>query len=141
MLDKNEVLLVGRLTKAPEIKNTKSGKEVATFSIVTNKGIKNKDTGVYEDNPTFHNCVMFSNWQIDQVLKKVGKGMRMIVRGEIKVEEYEGKRYTKIIAYDVNAVFDFRKDENGVDDSYNNSQSVANDRMKDISGADDDIPL
>ena len=39
----NKVILVGRLTRDPEVKNTTTGKAVATFTLAVDRRFKNKD--------------------------------------------------------------------------------------------------
>jgi len=47
----NKAILVGRLTRDPEVKNTTSGKSVASFTLAVDRRFKNKD-GQKED-PVF----------------------------------------------------------------------------------------
>lgn len=39
----NKVILVGRLTRDPEVKNTMTGRAVATFTLAVDRRFKNKD--------------------------------------------------------------------------------------------------
>lgn len=49
MADLNEVRLIGRLTRDPELKSTASGMQVATFGLATSKKYKGQDGVLRED--------------------------------------------------------------------------------------------
>ena len=54
----NKVLLIGRLGKDPEIRHTKDGNAVATFSVATNESWRDKE-GNQQERTDWHNCVAF----------------------------------------------------------------------------------
>ena len=86
----NKVILCGRVTKAPEIKETPSGKKVAIISLATNMFMgKGK-----EDKTTFHNLVAWSS--IAEVVEKyVSVGQEIIIEGNINNRNYEDKQGIK----------------------------------------------
>ena len=86
----NKVILCGRVTKAPEIKETPSGKKVAIISLATNMFMgKGK-----EDKATFHNLVAWSS--IAEVVEKyVSVGQEIIIEGNINNRNYENKQGIK----------------------------------------------
>ena len=67
----NKVLLIGNLTRDPELKALPSGIKVCSFSLATNRIFKDKD-GVKKDATEFHNVVVFALVAelVDQYLKK-----------------------------------------------------------------------
>lgn len=95
----NKVILMGRLTKAPELRTTNNGTNVTTFTIAV-------DTGYGEDKKTdFINCVAWKK-TADFVAKYFSKGQMIIVLGRISTRTYEdkngGKKYvTEVIANEV----------------------------------------
>ena len=54
----NKVVLVGRLTRDPEVRSTSSGSNTARFTVAVNRNFKNKD-GQYDAD--FVSCVAFRN--------------------------------------------------------------------------------
>ena len=95
----NKVILMGRLTKNPELRVTNSGKNVTSFTIAV-------DTGFGEDKKTdFINCVAW-NKKAEFVSKYFTKGQMIIVLGRISTRDYEdkngNKKYiTEVIANEV----------------------------------------
>ena len=55
----NKVMLIGRLTKNPEVKYTPSGVPVARFGLATNERWKDKN-GEKKDRVEFHNIVVWN---------------------------------------------------------------------------------
>ena len=97
----NKVILMGRLTRDPEMRHTNSGTPVTTFSIAIDNG--------YGDNKRtdFINCVAW-NKTAEFVTKYFTKGkMIVIADGRISTRSWEtqdGKRAyaTEVIANEVN---------------------------------------
>ena len=84
----NKVILMGRLTKDPELRVTNSGVSVATFSVAV-------DTGHGENKTTdFINCVAWRN-TAEFVAKWFSKGKMIIVLGRISTRDYEDKNGNK----------------------------------------------
>jgi single-strand DNA-binding protein len=79
----NKVILVGRLGRDPEIKETQGGKKYAKFSIATSE--KNKAGDVLTE---WHNITAFGN-VVDVIEKYVTKGIMLYVEGKIQSSEYE----------------------------------------------------
>ena len=78
----NKVLLVGNLTKAPELRYTQSGKATARMSIAINQGYGDKQT------TDFFNLVA---WEKTAELcgKFLSKGSKILVDGRLKNNNYE----------------------------------------------------
>jgi single-strand DNA-binding protein len=79
----NKVILVGRLGRDPEVKETQGGKKYARFSIATSE--KNKAGDVLTE---WHNITAFGN-VVDVIEKYVTKGTMLYVEGKIQSSEYE----------------------------------------------------
>lgn len=98
----NKVVLVGRLTKDPELRNTNSGLPVAAFTVAINRTFKNKE-GNYDAD--FINVSIFGK-QAENVSKYCFKGSQVGVDGRIQTRSYDAedgtKRYvTEVIADNV----------------------------------------
>ncbi len=103
-------MIIGRLTRDPELKNTPTGKAVATISLATNrtwvdaKGQKQKQT-------EFHNVVLWSKLAeiANQYLRKGGK---VYMEGRLQTREWTGqdgvKRYRTEIVGDNMIMLDSR---------------------------------
>lgn len=95
----NRVVLVGRLTRDPELRTMPSGNSVASFTLAINRNFKNKE-GVIEAD--FINVSVFGK-QAENVSKYVFKGSQLGVEGRIQTRSYDAqdgsKRYvTEVIA-------------------------------------------
>ena len=97
---RNKAILMGRLTKAPELRHTSAGTPVLSFSIAIDNGYgENKQTD-------FVNCVAW-NKTAEFVSSYFEKGSMIIVIGRIATRTWEDqsgkKRYaTEVVAGEVN---------------------------------------
>ena len=103
----NKVMLLGRLTKDPEIRITENGRVLATFTLAVNRKYE-KDVADFLPIITFSKTAEFTE-------KWLKKGMQIIVVGRIQVRKWETKegenRYsTEIIAEEVECA-DSKKQE------------------------------
>lgn len=94
----NKVILGGRLTADPELKQTPQGVSVSTFTLAINR--KGKDTQA-----DFINCVAWRQ-TADFLTKYFKKGNSVCITGQIQVRSYtdkdNNKRYaTEVIADEV----------------------------------------
>ncbi len=84
--------VIGRLGQDPEIKTTKKGKTMATFSVATDSGFgDNKKT-------LWHNVVVFDEKVVNNVIEPfVKKGTQIFIMGDIDYQEWEdnGVKKTK----------------------------------------------
>lgn len=96
----NNVTLCGRLTKAPELKQTPTGQSVATFSMATNRVWLDK-TGSKQEAADYHNLVVWGKLA-ETSSKFLEKGQVALIQGRIQTRSYEKdgtKKYvTEIIA-------------------------------------------
>lgn len=164
MADLNRVSLLGRLGKDPEIRQTQSGENVASFSIATGEQWKDKATGEKKERTEWHSVVVFG--PMAEVAKKyLAKGGRVYVEGQQRTRKWQDQsgndRWTTEV---VLSGFGSRLDvidwpegggaARGQDDAYGGGnlppgQSSARDRMSDAhrAGYDaqapdaDDIPF
>ena len=83
----NNLMLVGRLVKDPEIKELDSGKKVSNITLAINRNFKNVD-GVYETD--FVDCVMWDGIANNDS-EYCKKGDVVGVRGRLQTSLYEDK--------------------------------------------------
>ena len=98
----NKAILIGNLTRDPELRTTPSGVNVCSFSIAVNRRRANQQG---ERETDFFNIVAWRGLG-DLCGKYLSKGRKVCVTGEIQNRSYDGKdgvkRYvTEIIADDV----------------------------------------
>ena len=87
----NKAILIGRLTKDPELKKTNSGLSYVQFNLAVNRNYTNKSG---EKQADFINCVVW-RVQADNLVKYIKKGGLIGVEGEIQTRTYDDKNGTK----------------------------------------------
>lgn len=81
----NKAILIGRLTKDPELKTTPSGVSVCTFTLAVNRRFKNSEGGYDAD---FINCVAWRQ-TAEFISKYFSKGNMLGICGSIQTRTYE----------------------------------------------------
>jgi single-strand DNA-binding protein len=133
----NKAILVGRLTKDPELKTTGSGVSVCSFTLAINRRFKNAEGGYDAD---FINCVAWRQ-QAEFISKYFSKGRMVGISGSIQTRSYDredGQRVyiTEVVADEVSFV-----DSKSQSDSAP-STPAANNTTANSFGADDGfIPM
>lgn len=89
----NKAIIIGNLTRDPELKALPSGMNVATFSLATNRVWKDKN-GDKQEEVEYHNIVVFGK-QADNVAKYMTKGSSLLVEGRIQTRSWEDENGTK----------------------------------------------
>ena len=97
----NKALIIGNLTRDPEMKALPSGAKVTSFSVATNRVWKDKD-GKRQEGTDYHNIVVFGR-QAETVAQYLKKGSSALVEGRIQTRSWDGqdgkKNYrTEIVA-------------------------------------------
>ena len=87
----NKVILIGRLTKDPELKKTNSGLSYVQFNLAVNRNYTNKSG---EKQADFINCVVWRT-QADNLVKYIRKGGLIGIEGEIQTRTYDDKNGIK----------------------------------------------
>jgi single-strand DNA-binding protein len=90
MANINRVILVGNLTRDPELRSTGSGLSVCTIRIAVNNRRKRGDTGEWVEEPNYFNVTTFGA-QADNVARYLAKGRQVAVDGRLSWSEYEAK--------------------------------------------------
>lgn len=92
-MDINEVTLIGRLGKDPELKYTPAGKPVCELSVATGKQWKDQQ-GQKQERTEWHRVKVWGP-AAEHCANYLSKGSRVMVRGEIQTrswEDQEGKK-------------------------------------------------
>ena len=98
MSDINNVILVGRLSKDPELRHTPNGAAVANFSLAVGKVYTSN--GEKKEEVSFINCTA---WQKlgETIAQYCKKGERIGITGELKQRSWEDSDGNKKYALDV----------------------------------------
>ena len=81
----NKVVLIGRITKEPEIKYTQSGVGVVSFTLAVDRDVKD-DNGNYLTD--FINCVAWRN-QAEFIANWIKKGYLIAISGAIQTRSWQ----------------------------------------------------
>ena len=98
----NKAIVIGNITRDPEIKALPSGIKVASFSVATNRVWKDKN-GVKQENVDYHNVVVFGR-QAEMVGQYMKKGSSILVEGRMQTRSWDDasgvKKYRTEIVVD-----------------------------------------
>ncbi len=97
----NKAIIVGRLTRDPEVRVTTAGQNVANFGMATNR-IWNDQQGNRKESTEFHNIVAFGRLA-DICSQYLAKGKLILIEGHLQTRSWEdqngNKKYrTEIVA-------------------------------------------
>ena len=134
----NNVVLMGRLTADPELRQTGSGVEVTSFTIAIDRAFVRQGE---ERQTDFINCVAWSN-SAKFVSTYCKKGSLVALEGRLQSRSYDRKDGTK--AYVTEVIVDrienlSPKDANGT--SANEGFSIQENDNQALSYSDDDLPF
>ncbi len=88
----NKVILMGNLTKTPELRVTASGLSVGKFTIAVNRSIKSED-GSMKEEATFIDVDCFGK-TAENISKFFTKGKPIFLEGRLRLNEWESKNAT-----------------------------------------------
>ncbi|HIT25933.1 MAG TPA: single-stranded DNA-binding protein, partial [Candidatus Enterenecus avicola] len=97
----NRIILMGRLTRDPELRHTQSGTAVASFSLAVDRDFKSRDSG--EKATDFIDIVAWRN-TAEFVSKYFTKGRMAVVEGRLQIRDWTdrdgGKRRSAEVVAD-----------------------------------------
>ena len=128
----NKAILMGRLTRDPELRHTGTGTPVCSFTIAI-------DNGYGEDKKTdFINCVAW-NKTAEFVSNYFAKGRMTIVIGRISTRSWDGQDGKKCYATEVVAS-EVSFGESKRDDSSSAASDSSSEEFVPLMGDDEDLP-
>lgn len=99
----NQVMLMGNLTRDPEVRQTPNGQSVCSFGLALNRSFKGSD-GQWQEATDFVDIVAWAQLG-ERVAQYVHKGSRVLVQGRLQYRSWEqdGQKRSKleVIAGDV----------------------------------------
>ncbi len=153
-LNLNKVVLAGRLTGDPELKQTQSGVSVTSFSIAINRRYSSRNNNEAEQQTDFINLVAWRQ-TAEFITKYFRKGSAICVTGSIQTRSWQDnqgqKRYSTEVVIDEAMFVDSRNESNAaqgasyVPDAYNatpsySSNASAAPNFEELN-TDDDLPF
>lgn len=141
MANLNKVMLIGRLTRDPEIKTFSNGGKVAKIGFAVNNRKKNMQSGEWEDSPVWIDLKVFNREtgakKADLVESSLKKGQQIFVEGHLVLEEWtgkeDGKKQSKLVVVVDNFEF-LEKREGGAGGGMSRSSGASS---KPSSGGDE----
>jgi single-strand DNA-binding protein len=89
----NKVILIGNLTRDPEMRSLPSGAKVTSFSLATNRVWKDQN-GQRQESTDYHNIVVFGR-QAETSAQYLAKGAMTMVEGRLTTRSWDDKDGTK----------------------------------------------
>ena len=155
-LNLNKVVLAGRLTSDPELKQTQSGVSVTSFSIAINRRFSSRNSEQAEQQTDFINVVAWRQ-TAEFITKYFRKGSAICVTGSIQTRSWQDqqgqKRYATEVVIDDAMFVDSRNESNNaggaqgsyVPDAYNATPSYSSNQSTapnfEELNTDDDLPF
>lgn len=136
----NNVVLVGRLTRDPELRYTPSNVAVATFSLAVNRNFKNQ-AGDYEAD--FISCIMWRQ-QAENFANWLRKGALVGITGRIQTRSYDNQQGQRVYVTEVVAEsFQLleKKDNAANKASMENQIPPSFEKTNPMDISDDDLPF
>lgn len=149
----NRVVLIGRLTKDPDLRSTQSGISVAGFTLAVDRRSSKKSE--QNQQADFINCVIWRK-AAETFCQYTHKGSKVGIEGRLQTRQYENKKGDTVFVTEVvveNFTFlDSRKDNNQQQNNQSQQSNTqpANQNQQDpfngqvggeIDISDDDLPF
>jgi len=92
----NQVILMGNLTRDPELRQTPNGQSVVSFSIALNRSYKDA-SGEWKEATDYVDCVAWAALA-ERVAQYLSKGRRVLVQGRLQSRSWEqdGQKRSKL---------------------------------------------
>jgi single-strand DNA-binding protein len=142
----NRVVLVGNLTKDPELRHTPSGTAVCSLRLAVNTRRKDGATGEWTEKPNYFDITVWGN-QGESCAQYLSKGRPVAVDGRLEWREWDAQDGTKRQAVEIIAdsvqFLGSRGDAEGGPNQFVPAGAAAQTENADFgtAGADDDIPF
>lgn len=130
-MDLNKVMIIGRLTKNPEVRSTPQGQQVASFTLATNRSYKDA-AGNKVEKSEFHNIVAWS--KLAEICGSyLQKGKRVYIEGRLQTRDWTAqdgsKRYTTEVIAENMIMLDGPRNEQPFSSSSDSPKSPSHDEQ------------
>ncbi|MBK7877170.1 MAG: single-stranded DNA-binding protein [Planctomycetes bacterium] len=90
MASYNKVILMGNLTRDPELRYTPSNMPICKFGLAVNRRFKDGQTGEWKEEPTFVDVTIFGA-RAEPFAKFHTKGKQAFIEGTLRMDTWEDK--------------------------------------------------
>lgn len=110
----NHVVLVGNLTRDPELRTTNSGYSILQLGLAVNDRVKNKQSGEYEDRANFFDANVLGR-RAESLAPYLHKGDKVAIEGKLHYSSWEkdGQKRSKVDVTVDEIEFMSRRDNGG----------------------------
>jgi single-strand DNA-binding protein len=140
----NRVVLVGNLTRDPELRHTPSGMAVCGMRIAVNTRRKDSATGEWTEKPNYFDITVWGN-QGENCAQYLAKGRPVAIDGRLEWREWDAQDGTKRQAVEIIAdsvqFLGGRGEAGGEGGNQFVPAGASSGPDADFAGADDDIPF
>ncbi|MCA6071275.1 MAG: single-stranded DNA-binding protein [Endomicrobium sp.] len=147
MPEQNSVIMVGRLTRDPELRRTGTGKAVCSFDIAISRRIKDTVTGEWKDaDPTFVPVIVWGD-PAERCGERLKKGFPIHVEGRLRTNKWEGTGGTKksrleVVASRVQFLSIVRQENAAIGAKFVENVNESSTQIDNgVGGDDEDIPF
>ncbi len=145
--DFNQAIIMGNLTRDPELRQTPGGQSVASFAVATNRSWQDPQSGDRKDSVEYHDVVAWG--KLGELCSNyLSKGRKVLVVGRLQTRSWEAdgvkKQRTEIVATDINFLSAGPGEGNGPGPSEGGKKSGNTADIQEMPGDDinlDDIPF
>jgi single-strand DNA-binding protein len=141
----NSVVLVGNLTRDPELRHTSSGMAVCSLRLAVNTRRKDAATGEWGEKPNYFDVTVWGQ-QGENCAQYLAKGRQVGVQGRLEWREWDAQDGTKrqaveVVAESVQFLGSRGEGEGGQQFVPAGATQAADDFTSTPTGGDDDIPF
>ena len=101
----NQAIVMGNLTRDPELRSTPGGQQVASFSVATNRQWQDQASGERKEAVEYHEIVAWGKLG-ELAAQYLAKGRKVMVIGRLQTQSWEKdgvkRQRTEIVASDIN---------------------------------------
>ena len=127
----NQITIMGRLTRDPELRTTTSGVNVAVFTVAVDRDFGGRDDG--EKQTDFIDCCAWRKTG-EFVTKYFQKGRMIVVHGRLQSRKWEDRDGKKRVSWEINA------DNVYVGDSKRESVTTESTGFTELDDSDGELP-
>lgn len=115
----NKAMIIGNLTRDPELRNTGNGQSVVSFSVATNL-VWTDQSGQQQKKVEFHNVIAWR--KLAEICSKyLHKGSKVYIEGRLQTSDWAGQDGTKRYKTEIVVENMIMLDNKGDNTSYNNT--------------------
>ncbi|MFO7968757.1 MAG: single-stranded DNA-binding protein [Candidatus Izemoplasmatales bacterium] len=139
----NKVVLIGRLTKDPELRYTNNNIPVCSFTLAVNRPFASNNQ---DRNADFFNCVAWRK-QAENISRYVSKGSMVAIDGRLQTRDYmdekiNARRYITEVVCDSVTFLDTKSQRNDNNPSYEEKQEQEEEvDTGNFNDVEDDLPF